>query len=222
VPRSSLPGARSTVDELFAERRVVPVVVLPDARDAKPLARALAAGGLPIAEVAFRNPAAAPTMVAMAEDQALVVGAGTIVSADQVDTAVDAGARFVVSPGFSSAVVARCNERDVPVIPGVATSTELIAALDAGITTVKLFPAGPLGGITTLRSLAAVFPQVRFVPTGGISEANAADYLAEPSVLAVGGSWMVAPHLLAQRAWDAVTRLTAQAVALAHRAPQAS
>ena len=110
----------------------------------------------------------------------------------------------------------------MPVVPGVATPTELMAALDAGITTVKLFPAEPLGGITTLRSLATVFPQVEFVLTGGISAGNAADYLAEPSVVAIGGSWMVAPPLLARRSWDDVTRLAAEAVALADRATRTS
>jgi 2-dehydro-3-deoxyphosphogluconate aldolase/(4S)-4-hydroxy-2-oxoglutarate aldolase len=204
-----------TVLDLLARRRVVPVVVVQDPREAKPLAEALSAGGLPLAEVTFRTPAAAQTVATMAQDPALIIGAGTVISADQVDAAVAAGASFIVTPGFSSGVVRRCRELDVPVVPGVATATELISALDAGITTVKLFPAEPLGGIKTLRSLAAVFPQVRFVPTGGISAANAATYLAEPSVLAVGGSWMVAPPLLAQHSWDAVTSLAAEAVALA-------
>jgi 2-dehydro-3-deoxyphosphogluconate aldolase/(4S)-4-hydroxy-2-oxoglutarate aldolase len=204
-----------TVIDLLAQRRVVPVIVLQDPTGAKPLAEALTAGGLPLAEVTFRTPAAAQTVAAMAENPAMVVGAGTIISADQVDTAVSAGARFVVTPGFSSAVVRRCDELTVPVVPGVATATELMAALDAGITTVKLFPAEPIGGINTLRSLAAVFPYVRFVPTGGISAVNAPTYLAEPSVLAVGGSWMVAPSRLAQQSWGAVTRLAAEAVAIA-------
>ena len=207
-----------TIGELLAQWRVVPVVVLPDPSDAKPLAQALTAGGLRVAEVTFRHPTAAQTIAAMAEDPALIVGAGTVIAADQVDAAVRAGASFVVSPGFSPAVVGRCNELNVAMVPGVATPTELMAALDAGITTVKLFPAEPLGGITTLRSLAAVFPQIRFVPTGGISAANAAAYLAEPSVLAVGGSWMAAPALLAEQAWDTVTRLAAEAVVLAQPA----
>jgi len=157
-----------TIVDLLARRRVVPVVVVQDPREAKPLAEALRAGGLPLAEITFRTSAAPQTLAAMAEDPAMIVGAGTVISADQVDTAVDAGARFVVSPGFSAVVVRRCHELGVPVVPGVATATDLMAALDAGITTVKLFPAEPLGGIPTLRSLAAVFPQVRFVPTGGI------------------------------------------------------
>jgi 2-dehydro-3-deoxyphosphogluconate aldolase/(4S)-4-hydroxy-2-oxoglutarate aldolase len=208
-----------TIVDLLAQRRVVPVVVLQDPSGAKPLAEALTAGGLTVAEVTFRTSTATQTVAAMVEDPALIVGAGTVISADQVDTAVGAGARFVVSPGFSHAVVRRCHEL---VVPGVATATELMAALDAGITIVKLFPAEPLGGISTLRSLAAVFPQVRFVPTGGISATNAATYLAEPSVLAVGGSWMVAPALLARNSWGDVTRLSAEAVALARGAGQAS
>jgi 2-dehydro-3-deoxyphosphogluconate aldolase/(4S)-4-hydroxy-2-oxoglutarate aldolase len=208
--------------DVLAHRRVVPVVVLQDPSGAKPLAEALIAGGLPLAEVTFRTAAATQTVAAMAEDPALTVGAGTVISVDEVEAAVAAGARFVVSPGFSSGVVRRCQELGVAVVPGVATATELMAALDAGITTVKLFPAEPLGGINTLRALAAVFSEVRFVPTGGISAANAPTYLAEPSVLAVGGSWMVAPSLLDQHSWDAVTRLAAEAVALADRTAPAS
>jgi 2-dehydro-3-deoxyphosphogluconate aldolase/(4S)-4-hydroxy-2-oxoglutarate aldolase len=204
-----------TIVDLLAERRVVPVVVLQDPDGAKPLAGSLVAAGLPIAEVTFRTPAAVQAVAAMAENPAMTVGAGTVLSPDQVDAAVAAGAKFIVSPGFSHAVVRRCQELDVPVIPGVATATELMAALEAGIAIVKLFPAEALGGIATLRSLAAVFPQVQFVPTGGISATLAASYLAEPSVLAVGGSWMVAPGLLATDSWDAVTRLASEAVAIA-------
>jgi len=128
-----------TIVDLLARRRVVPVVVVQDPREAKPLAEALRAGGLPLAEITFRTSAAPQTLAAMAEDPAMIVGAGTVISADQVDTAVDAGARFVVSPGFSAVVVRRCHELGVPVVPGVATATDLMAALDAGITTVKLF-----------------------------------------------------------------------------------
>ena len=219
-PRPGQPAQREaiTIADLLVQRRVVPVVVLQDPSGARPLAEALTAGGLPLAEVTFRTSGATQTVAAMAQDPALIVGAGTVISADQVDTAVAAGARFVVSAGFSHEVVRRCHELDVPVVPGVATATELMTALDAGINIVKLFPAEPLGGITTLRSLAAVFPGVRFLPTGGISAANAAAYLAEPSVLAVGGSWMVAPSLLGRHDWDAVSRLAAEAVALANRA----
>jgi 2-dehydro-3-deoxyphosphogluconate aldolase/(4S)-4-hydroxy-2-oxoglutarate aldolase len=201
--------------ELLARRPVVPVVVLQDPTQAKSLADALIAGDLPLVEVAFRTDAALQTVAAMAADPDIVVGAGTVISVDQVDAAVDAGAEFIVSPGFSSWVVRRCLELQVPVVPGVATATELTSALDAGITTVKFFPAEAMGGIVTLKALASVFTHARFVPTGGISAANASTYLAEPSVLAVGGSWMVAPSLLAEHAWDEVTRLAAEAVSIA-------
>jgi 2-dehydro-3-deoxyphosphogluconate aldolase/(4S)-4-hydroxy-2-oxoglutarate aldolase len=210
-----------TILDLLAHLRVVPVVVLHDPILAKPLAEALTAGGLPLAEVTFRTDTAVDALTAMAADPALTVGAGTVVSIEQVDLAAAAGASFIVSPGFSPAVVGRCRQLDIPVIPGVATATELISALDAGITSVKFFPAEPLGGIKTLRAHAAVFPQVRFIPTGGISAANAATYLAEPSVLAVGGSWMVAPSLLAQHSWDEVMRLTTEAAAIARQAAAA-
>ncbi|MBO0729824.1 MAG: bifunctional 4-hydroxy-2-oxoglutarate aldolase/2-dehydro-3-deoxy-phosphogluconate aldolase [Acidimicrobiaceae bacterium] len=216
-----MEAALMTFLQTLAEVRVVPVVVLNDPPAAKPLAEALIAGGLPLAEVTFRTEAAEQSVRAMAAYPALTVGAGTVTSADQVDTAVAAGAKFVVSPGFSAAVISRCRELDVAVVPGVATATELMAALDAGITTVKLFPAEPLGGVSTLRALAAAFPQIKFVPTGGISTANATSYLAEPSVLAVGGSWMVAPALLAQHSWDNVTRLASEAVHLVREAGQA-
>jgi len=201
--------------ELLARRPVVPVVVLQDPTLAKPLADALTAGDLPLAEVAFRTDTAPQALATMAAAPGIVVGAGTVTSVDQVDAAVDAGAEFVVSPGFSSPVVRRCQELQVPVVPGVATASELMSALDAGITTVKFFPAEAMGGIVTLRALASAFPYVRFVPTGGISATSASAYLAEPSVLAVGGSWMVAPSLLAEHAWDEVTRLAAEAVRIA-------
>ena len=209
-----VPQSMTTFDLLFP-RRLIPVVVLDDPCRAKPLAQALAAGGLPVAEVTFRTPQARDALSAMAEDSRMTVGAGTVISAAQVDAAVTAGARFVVCPGYSRDVVHRCRDLNVPVLPGAATASDLIAAFDAGLTTVKLFPAEPLGGITMLRALAAAFPQVRFVPTGGISPANAASYLADPAVLAVGGSWMVARELMSDTGWDRVTRLTAEAVELA-------
>jgi 2-dehydro-3-deoxyphosphogluconate aldolase / (4S)-4-hydroxy-2-oxoglutarate aldolase len=205
----------TTLDLLFS-RRLVPVVVLDNPDGARPLAQALAAGGLPVAEVTFRTPNAGRALSVMAEDPAMTVGAGTVISTSQVDAAVAAGARFVVSPGYSRAVVDRCRDLDVPVLPGVATATELMAALEADITSVKFFPAEPLGGIRMLRALGSAFPQARFVPTGGIAAANLASYLAEPAVVAVGGSWMVASALITDQAWDQVTRLTAEAVKLAN------
>jgi 2-dehydro-3-deoxyphosphogluconate aldolase / (4S)-4-hydroxy-2-oxoglutarate aldolase len=201
--------------EVIAASRLVPVIVLEDEAAAPALAEALVAGGLRCAEVTFRTPAAQAALKAMAADERLVVGAGTVVTADQVDQAVSAGARFVVSPGLSTAVVRRCRALGVPVFPGVATATEVIAALDEGLDVLKFFPAEPLGGLTMLSALAAPFPAVRFIPTGGISAAQLQAYLSHRSVLAVGGSWMVASKLLAAGDWAQVTALTAEAVALA-------
>jgi 2-dehydro-3-deoxyphosphogluconate aldolase/(4S)-4-hydroxy-2-oxoglutarate aldolase len=203
---------QSAVLETIAAGRIVPVVVLEEAAYAGRLADALLEGGLACAEVTFRTAAAADAIRRMAERPGMLVGAGTVLTAAQVDQAVDAGARFVVSPGFSAAVVARCRELGVPVLPGVASPTEIMQALDAGVDTVKFFPAEQLGGVPMVKALSAPFRSVRFVPTGGVSTTNVAAYLALPSVLAVGGTWMVAPDLLAARDWGAVTARTKSAL----------
>ena len=203
----------SVLDELCA-RRIVPVVVIDELESALPLARALVDGGLPVAEVTFRTAIAAVAMRLIADETDLLVGAGTVVRPEQVDLAFDAGARFIVTPGFSPAVADRCRDLWIPVIPGVATATEVINAVDHGLDMLKLFPAEASGGIPLLRALRGPFPDVRFVPTGGVSAANAADYLAVPSVAAIGGSWMVAPELIRAGDFAAVTRLTAEAVAI--------
>src|SRR4029079_17371763 len=195
--------------------RVVPVVVLEELETAVPVALALQAGGLPVAEVTFRTAIAVDAINRIAGDTDVLVGAGTVVRPEQVDEAVAAGARFIVTPGLSPGVVERCRELDVPVIPGVATATEVIAALDQRLDLLKLFPAEAVGGVALLKALRGPFPDVRFVPTGGITAANAASYLALPSVAAVGGSWMVAPDLIAARDYDAITQLTRDAVSLA-------
>ena len=199
----------------ITDRRLLPVVVLHDAAAAAPLADALVAGGLPVAEVTFRTPAAEAALRALSARADLLVGAGTVVHPDQVDRAADAGARFVVSPGLSAAVVHRCQARGLSVLPGVATATELLAALDLGIDVVKFFPAETSGGLAAVQALAGPFPDVRFVPTGGIGAAQLGSYLAHPAVLAVGGSWMVAPPLIAERDFAEITRLTVTAVAAA-------
>jgi 2-dehydro-3-deoxyphosphogluconate aldolase/(4S)-4-hydroxy-2-oxoglutarate aldolase len=192
--------------DLIAASRIVPVVVLEDAAGAEPLAAALRDGGLPGIEVTFRTEAAAASIAAMTKyDPELFVGAGTVLTVEQADRAVEAGARFVVTPGFGPAVVKRCQDLGVPVFPGVATPTEIQMALDAGLSTVKFFPAEPLGGVPMLKALAAPFRSVRFIPTGGVNAANVASYLALPSVVAVGGTWMVAPDLLAAGDWAEVT-----------------
>jgi 2-dehydro-3-deoxyphosphogluconate aldolase/(4S)-4-hydroxy-2-oxoglutarate aldolase len=199
----------------ISSARLVPVVVLDDAQDADPLAEALVAGGLPLAEVTFRTGAAQDSIRAMAQRGDILVGAGTILTAEQVDEAVAAGATYVVSPGFSRAVVERCLEHDVMVLPGAVTATEIQAVLELGLTTVKFFPAGTSGGPAAIAALAAPFGSISFVPTGGIGPANLHQYLAIPAVTAVGGSWMVPRDRMRAGDFAGITRLTADAVALA-------
>jgi 2-dehydro-3-deoxyphosphogluconate aldolase/(4S)-4-hydroxy-2-oxoglutarate aldolase len=190
------------------------VVVLDDAADADALAGALCAGGLPVAEVTFRTAAAADSIRAMWSRGDILVGAGTVLTVAQVDQAVAAGARFVVSPGLSRAVVERCQEKGVPALPGAVTATEVQAALELGITTVKFFPAGTSGGAAAIKALAAPFGDVRFVPTGGVGPKNLAEYLAMPVVAAVGGSWMVPRDRVRSGDFAGIQALTAEAVAM--------
>lgn len=204
----------SVLDEVLA-RRIVPVVVVRDAARAAGLADALVAGDLPVAEVTLRTPAAAEAIAIMAKNTDLLVGAGTVLTAAQVDLAVDAGARFLVSPGYSAQVVARAAERGVPIMPGTVTPTEVIAALDAGLRLLKFFPAGNYGGTGTLKAFASVFAQARFVPTGGVSPDNLGEYLSLPNVPAVGGSWMVPADVIDAGHFAAVQQLSADAVAAA-------
>lgn len=204
----------STLAALSAAR-LVPVVVLDDAAAADPLAAALVAGGLPVAEVTFRTAAAAEAIRIMAARGDILLGAGTVLTPGQVDQAVDAGASYVVSPGLSRAVVERCGERGVLALPGAVTATEIQAALELGLTTVKFFPAGTSGGAPAIAALAAPFGGVRFVPTGGVGPTNLHEYLAIPAVAAVGGSWMVPKDRVAAGDFAGITALTAQAVALA-------
>jgi 2-dehydro-3-deoxyphosphogluconate aldolase/(4S)-4-hydroxy-2-oxoglutarate aldolase len=204
--------------EALAGLRVIPVVVLEQADHARAMGRALKAGGLPCAEITFRTEAAEEAIRALAEDDELLVGAGTVLSPAQVDRALEAGARFIVSPGFSPSVVARCQERGVTVYPGVATPSDMQLALEAGVTVVKFFPAESLGGARTLAAMSAPYSMLRFIPTGGVTLENLPGYLKLRSVVAVGGSWLVAPGLLAQQDWAEITRRAAAAVAAARDA----
>jgi 2-dehydro-3-deoxyphosphogluconate aldolase / (4S)-4-hydroxy-2-oxoglutarate aldolase len=210
--------ATATTDVLKAlcAARLVPVVVLDDAADADALAGALVAGGLPVAEVTFRTAAAADSIRAMAARGDILVGAGTVITVAQVDAAVAAGARFVVSPGLSRAVVERCGEHGVLALPGAVTATEVQAALELGLSTLKFFPAGTSGGPGAIKALVAPFGGVQFVPTGGVGPANLKQYLDLPAVAAVGGSWMVPRERVAAGDFDAIKALTADAVALAN------
>ncbi|WP_315093663.1 bifunctional 4-hydroxy-2-oxoglutarate aldolase/2-dehydro-3-deoxy-phosphogluconate aldolase [uncultured Cellulomonas sp.] len=204
----------SDILQRLAAHRLVPVVVIDDAAHADALAQALVDGGLPVAEVTFRTPAAADAIRAIAARGDVLVGAGTVLTAQQVDAAVAAGASYVVSPGTSRAVVERCQEHGILALPGAVTATEVQAALELGLTTVKFFPAGTSGGAKAVAALAAPFGDVGFVPTGGIGPGNLSEYLALPCVRAVGGSWMVPRDLVRAGDLDAVRDLTAEAVSL--------
>lgn len=191
---------------------LLPVVVIDRAEDAAPLGRALLAGGIRQVEVTLRTPAAVAALRALSGLDGLLVGAGTVLEPAQVDDVVDAGARFVVSPGLSEEVVTACGRRGVDVVPGVATATELMRAWSLGLRTVKFFPAESSGGPGAIAALSSVFPDVRFVPTGGIGADRAAAYAALPSVVAVGGSWMVPRAAVAAGDFAAVELLSRQAV----------
>ncbi|MFE9117983.1 bifunctional 4-hydroxy-2-oxoglutarate aldolase/2-dehydro-3-deoxy-phosphogluconate aldolase [Streptomyces sp. NPDC007172] len=194
---------------------VVPVVVIDDAADAVPLARALVAGGLPAIEVTLRTPAALDAIRAIAaEAPDAVVGAGTVISRAGVAKAVGAGARFLVSPGWTPALLDAMQGSGVPFLPGVSTASEVVALLEQGVREMKFFPAEAAGGTAYLKSLAGPLPQARFCPTGGISLASAPSYLALPNVGCVGGTWMLPPDAIAERDWARVVSLTREAAAL--------
>lgn len=201
----------------LASHGIVPVVVLDDAGDAGGLAEALVAGGLPVAEVTLRTSSAVEAMAVMARRGDMLVGAGTVLTVQQVDEAVAAGAGFIVSPGLSEAVVRRCQEINVPVFPGAVTATEITRALELGLNTVKFFPSETSGGAAAIRALSAPFGDLKFVPTGGISQKNARDYLALDCVSAVGGSWMVPRDKVRAQQFDEITQLTRGAVALVNQ-----
>ena len=192
---------------------LVPVVVIDDARTADSLGDALVIGGLPVAEVTFRTAAGPESLRRLAARGDLLVGAGTVLTPAQVDSAVAAGAQFVVSPGLSRGVVERCLDHNVLPLPGAVTATEVQAALELGLTTVKFFPAESSGGAAAVRALSAPFTEVGFMPTGGIGPDNLSDYLALSAVRAVGGSWMVPRDALDDT--ERVAELVRRAVRLA-------
>lgn len=202
--------ATSDPFDLLAHYRVIPVIALERAADAKPLAEALIAGGLPIAEVTFRSDAAVEALRIMAADGNLLPIAGTVRTTEQIDAAIDAGARMIVTPGFNLRVVEHAQQRGIPFCPGVATPSEIEMALEAGLTTVKFFPAESFGGVKTLKAFAGPYPQMRFMPTGGVSLTNLGEYLNLPSVLCCGGSWMVTPALYANGDFSPVVQAVQQ------------
>lgn len=196
----------------ITRHRIVPVVVVNDAASAAGLADALVAGGLPVAEITLRTPAGLTAIEAMSGRTDLLVGAGTVRSVAQLEAAVDAGARFVVSPGFSAAIVQRAQQLAVPILPGCVTPSEIMAAQELGVEAVKFFPASVYGGAAALKALSAPFNDLQFVPTGGVNEANLSDYLRLPCVPAVGGSWMVPSVAIDAGRFDEVAQLTRQAM----------
>ncbi len=201
-----------TVLEQLSLIGVVPVVALDNAADAVPLANAMAKGGIPCAEVTLRTPAGLDAIREIAQNcPDVLVGAGTVLTLDQCKAAVEAGAKFIVSPGFNLKVVEWCLENDMTVLPGCVTPTEITMAIEAGLKTVKFFPANVYGGLTGMKGLAAPFNQVQFMPTGGINAANLAEYLATPFIPAVGGSWLCTKADIAAGNWDKITGLCQEA-----------
>ena len=195
------------VTEQLARLRMLPVVVLDDAGAARPMAEALMAGGIGCAEITLRTPAGVEAIRAASRVEGFLVGAGTVLTAEQVDECVDAGAHFIVSPGLDRDVVARGRARGITTIPGVATATELQQALQLGLSLLKVFPAASLGGPAFLNALSGPFPDVRFVPSGGVSLQSAPDYLAVPAVATVSGSWLTPRPALLDRDFATIERL---------------
>ena len=194
---------------------VVPVVVLDDVKDAKPLAKALCDGGLACAEVTFRTDAAEESIRIMTEAYPeMVVGAGTVLTTEQADRAIAAGASFIVTPGFDTEIVKHCIAKNIPITPGVVTPSELAQAYALGLRIVKFFPAEPSGGLPMIKALAAPYYMMQFMPTGGISATTLSDYLRYEKIFACGGSWMVKGDLIKSGDFDKITSLTKEAVEL--------
>lgn len=199
----------------FSEVGIIPVVVLEDAKDAEPLGKALMEGGLPAAEVTFRTAAAEESIRIMAEKfPEMLVGAGTVLTTEQVDRAVNAGAKFIVSPGFDAEIVKYCLERDIPVCPGIQTPTELISAVKLGLDHVKFFPAENAGGLKMINAVGAAFGNIKFMPTGGISASNVVEYLKSSKIFCCGGSWMVKGDMIKAGKFDEIEAKVAEAAAI--------
>ena len=194
---------------------IIPVVVLDDAKDAKELAGALVRGGLPCAEVTFRTAAAEEAIKIMAKEYPdMIVGAGTVLTTEQVDRAIAAGAKFIVSPGLNPKIVQYCIDKGIPVTPGTQTPSEMEQALELGLDVVKFFPAEPAGGLAMIKAVAAPYVDLMFMPTGGISAKNVRDYLAYNRILACGGSWMVKKDLIKEGKFDEIEAMVREAAAI--------
>ena len=205
-----------TFEEQFYDFAVVPVVVLEDAKDAVPLAEALVKGGLPCAEVTFRTDAAEESIRLMCEKYPeMLVGAGTVLTTEQVDRAVAAGAKFIVSPGFDAEIVDYFLKKEISFLPGCITPSEVAQAVKRGLKTVKFFPAEQAGGLPMIKAMAAPYTMLKFMPTGGISTKNLKDYLGFDKIICCGGSWMVKGDLIKNKEFDKIAEMTKEAVELA-------
>ncbi|CUH77565.1 bifunctional 4-hydroxy-2-oxoglutarate aldolase/2-dehydro-3-deoxy-phosphogluconate aldolase [Tropicibacter naphthalenivorans] len=200
--------------DLCALAPVIPVLVVDDAAHAQGLAAALVKGGLPVLEVTLRTDAALDVIREMAKVEGGVVGAGTLLTPKDVQNAVDAGAKFGVSPGATDTILSACEEAGLPILPGAATSSEVMRLLERGYTVQKFFPAEANGGAPALKAIGAPIPQVSFCPTGGVSMKNVGDYLSLPNVLCCGGSWVAPKDLVQAQDWDGITALAAEAAKL--------
>lgn len=199
--------------EKLGQYGIVPVVVLNDSKDAAPLADALCEGGLACAEVTFRTEAAAESIKIMSENHPeMMVGAGTVLTVEQVDEAVAAGAKFIVSPGLNPEVVKYCLDKNIPITPGVVTPSEMEQAIELGLNLVKFFPAEPSGGLAMIKAVAAPYTMLKFMPTGGINPNNVKEYLENDKIFACGGSWMVKGNLVDEGNFDEIKKLTKEAV----------
>lgn len=194
---------------------MIPVIALEDAKDAHPLAKALMNGGLPCAEMTFRTDAAEAAIRIMTDKfPEMLVGAGTVLTTEQADRAVDAGAKFIVSPGFNPKVVRHCIEQNIPVVPGCSNPSDIEAAIEAGLSVVKFFPAEASGGLAAIQAMSAPYHKIKFMPTGGIHAGNLNRYLADPKVLACGGSFMADPRRIKEKDWDGIAEQAREAVSL--------
>jgi 2-dehydro-3-deoxyphosphogluconate aldolase / (4S)-4-hydroxy-2-oxoglutarate aldolase len=213
-----MKGAENNMNDILRQlgrNGVIPVVAIEDAQHANRLGEALLAGGLPCAEITFRTAAAGEAIRRLTTAfPEMLVGAGTVLSVEQAEQAVDAGAQFIVAPGFDPQVVDWCLDHHVPVTPGVVTPTEISTVLAKGLNVLKFFPAEAMGGIKTLKAVGGPFRDVTFIPTGGINADNLARYLHLPMVHACGGSWIVNKHLIAEGKFDTITRLVREALAI--------
>ena len=200
------------ITERFEKLGVVPVVVLEDAKDAVPLATALVEGGLPCAEVTFRTEAAEESIRLMTEQfPEMLVGAGTVLTVEQVDAAVRTGAKFIVSPGFDAEIVDYCLKNEIPVFPGCISPSEVAQAVKRGLKVVKFFPAEPAGGISMIKAMAAPYTGLKFMPTGGINAKNLGEYLSCDRIVCCGGSWMVKGELVKTGEFNKIRQLTEEA-----------